>query len=145
MLRLGIALLIAGLFAGCSAKRIDPIVLTYPTEVLRRLSAEAHAKDVGGIVTLPVQDTKSMEPLIRGGDLLVVKFTPFAPGLDGRVVACRPQWNPALFLVHRIVAHDSYGYLVEGDNVDAEHPENKWRVTRENFVGEIVGVYRLKG
>ena len=144
MLRLGIALLV-GLLAGCSAKRIDPQVLSYPTEALRRLSAEAHAKDVLGFVTLPVQNTHSMEPLIYGGDLLVVAPTPFAPGLDGRVIACRPQWNPKLLEVHRIVAHDAYGYLVEGDNVDAEHPENKWRVTKDNYVGEIVGVYRLKG
>ncbi len=130
---------------GCGyAKHIDPPVYTYNTETLTVQSAILHAADVGGYVTLPVANTHSMEPVLWGGDRLVYLQTPLTEVPLGSIILYRPVWNPALLVCHRIVARDGSGLLVEGDNVDAEHPENHWRVTQANYVGAVVSVYRVK-
>lgn len=140
-----VALLIA---LGCGyAKHIDPPLYTYDSYALTYESARLHARDVGGYVTLPVLNTHSMEPLIWGGDLLVIvppKVSLYGPALKGRVIGYHPEWQPELFVVHRVVAADKDGLLVEGDNVDARHHENKTRVTEANYLGEVVAIYRTR-
>ncbi len=133
---------------GCGyAKRIDPPVFTFESERELTLAASLHARDVGGFVTLPAANTHSMEPLIYGGDRFVIaskENAPYGERLKGRVVGGHPNWNPALFEVHRVQLIDSYGLMVEGDNVDGQHPESSSRITEANYVGEVVGIYRIK-
>ncbi len=144
MTRLLLAL-VCLLFAACGrAPRVDPPLFTYPTQAMVTESARLHARDTGGFVTLPVANTHSMEPLIHGGDLLVVVATPFGSRLSGRVIGYHPGWDPSLFVVHRVVAEDSYGLIVEGDNVAAGHSENRFRVTTANYVGEVTAIYRFQ-
>ena len=59
------------ILTGCAAKHIDPPTYTYDTPTLVKLSAQAHANDVRGMVYL-VMPTGSMEPLLHGGDYIVV-------------------------------------------------------------------------
>ncbi len=134
-----------GTWGACGrAPHIDPPLFTYPTQAMVAESARLHARDMGGFVTLPVANTHSMEPLIRGSDLLVVVVTPFGSRLSGRVIGYHPGWDPSLFVVHRVVAEDSYGLIVEGDNVAAGHSENRFRVTTANYVGEVTAIYRFQ-
>jgi hypothetical protein len=144
--------LLTALLLGCGyAKRIDPQLLTYPTENMRDLSAINHAIDIHGVV-YSVADTHSMEPLIYGGDKIVVAPTPLTRIADGSVIVYRPDWAPVLLVVHRIVASDASGKLVSGDNVKPDiadngrdqRTESRYRVTESNYMGEVVGIYRVK-
>lgn len=137
-------LLVCLLFAACFPKHIDPELVVTPSPAAQFAAAQAKAAQVRGWVTGPAANTHSMEPLIYGGDRLVIQPI----GLDevqiGQPILYRPQWDPSLWVAHRVVGHDSYGWLVEGDNVSAAHPESHWRVTKANYVGLVVGIYRVK-
>lgn len=127
------------LTAACQPKHIDPPVFI-SVEALR---AEAIMEN--GFVTIPVANTHSMEPVIWAGDLLLVAPVPFKQVQLGQIIGCNPQWNPAIFEVHRVTIIDREGLGVEGDNVDAEHPENKYRVTGQNYIGTVTGIYHVTG
>ncbi len=133
--------------AGCGyPKHIDPLLLTYPSKNLALLSAQARAKDIGGIVC-EVANTHSMEPVLLGGDYIVVDpRTVYADVRLGQVVTYQATWtaSDAPPVAHRALVRDSGGLLVGGDNVDGQHPENQWRVTQTNYIGVVDTIYRVK-
>lgn len=89
---------------------------------------------------------------MHGGDWVVVAPTPFVPDkLLGRVIVYRPSWDSLYPTAHRAVAADSYGLIMSGDNnrprIDADGrnvvSEAPYRVTAANYLGEVVGLYRV--
>ena len=79
----------------------------------------------------------SMLPLIRSGDTLRVR--PFAEGHlePGDVVALRDPRGGSLF-VHRVIARDAEGLIVQGDNV--AHQDG--RFGQESVMGVVTRVER---
>ncbi len=145
--RLFLLLIVLFVLTSCGYDtHVDPPLFTYDTDALTLASAQLHARDVGGFVSGRVLNTHSMEPLIKGDDWLVILSSATAPinnaHLRGRVISYHPDWDPKLFCAHRVVSEDSYGLIVEGDHVDGEHPEGKWRVTAANYLGEVIAIYR---
>lgn len=133
---------------GCGyPKHIDPPLYTYDLDSVAKQSAVLHARDVNGI-WLSVQNTHSMEPLLQGGDYVVIQTGVFAPLKErrkGEVINYLADWQPnGPTVCHRIVDIDPFGLLAEGDNVDGQHSESHWRVTDENYRGLVVGIYRVK-
>ncbi len=138
--------------AGCGrAPRLDPAPYREPSELAAWLAAEAHARDVRGLV-FRVLDTHSMEPLLRGGDYIVVTPTPWEMVEVGRVVTYRAKWAPANFppVTHRLVARDRDGGIASGDNVRPDiddqgrntRTEARHRITAENYIGTVLAIYR---
>lgn len=83
-----------------------------------------------------------MEPLIKTGDFVVASPVVFDDRLLGKVVAYRPKWNPGI-VSHRLVSGNSVeGFIASGDN--NPRSEASERVTKQNFVGEIVSIYRVE-
>lgn len=78
----------------------------------------------------------SMYPFIRDGDVLTV--VPLAePPRRGDVVACRFAASESV-VVHRVVAHETSGYAIRGDNT--EEPDGV--VTPSDVVGVVDRVER---
>lgn len=132
-------------FAGCGQpKYIDPPLLTYPTDTMARLSAEAHAKDIGGKV-FHVADTHSMEPALQGGDYIVVapkSLRSFDSVLAWEMGVYAAEWYKPHPVTHRFALKDGLGWIMSGDNNARSEPH--WRVTDQNFIGVVVGRYRVK-
>ncbi len=140
---------------GCgSPSPIDPPLFTYPTDLMARLSAEARARDIGGL-TFHVANTHSMEPVLKGGDYIVVAppaRAPYASLKAGQIVTYRAEWYPAAPVTHRLRTKDQYGWLASGDNVRPDiaangqdlHTEAGYRVTEDRYVGLVDGIYRVK-
>ena len=148
--------LLAFTLGGCGyPKHLDPLLLTFPTKDLARLSAEARAKDIGGLV-YTVANTHSMEPVLMGGDLIVVDTRVAYEDVKlGQVINYHAEWAPPPLptVTHRATVRDSSGLLVEGDNVVPDinpatgqdlHAESSWRVTKTNYVGVVDTIYRVK-
>ncbi len=142
------------LLAACSrAPRLDPALYTESNERAAWLAAEAHARDVRGLV-YRVLDTHSMEPLLLGGDYIVVTWQPFASVEVGRVITYRADWAPANHppVTHRLVARDRDGGIASGDNVRPDIDDNgrntrseaRYRITRETFIGVVFAIYRAR-
>jgi hypothetical protein len=138
----GIVVLLFMLMSGCGyAKPRDPAIHTYATAAEARESARLHANDAGGTAWPENACCGSMLPLIIEGDILVTVRTPHAK-LLGKVVVYGPKWNDGKPVAHRLVAQDSGGYIASGDNVPQS--ENWERVTEENYLGEVIAIYRVK-
>lgn len=130
------------LASGCGRPaHIDPPVFRYDVDMLSRLSAEAHARDVKGEV-FKVANTGSMEPFLTGGDWVVVSRVPFAELKDGEIIVYRAQWTPkgSPPVCHRIVGRDKYGLIMSGDA--NKHSEARWRVNDADYAGKLIAVYR---
>lgn len=144
-------------------KHLDPLTLTFPTQNLALASAQARAKDINGvdesghpIGVYSVANTHSMEPLLMGGDYIVVDHrVAFADVKLGQPITYQAQWAPAPAppVTHRATVRDKDGLIVEGDNVTPdivpgtgqdEHTENQYRVTVANYVGTVDTIYRVK-
>jgi len=130
---------------GCGyPKPIDPPLFTYPTEILTRLSAEARAKDIDGAVFY-VLNTHSMEPLLRGGDYIVVlpkQRAPYADLKAGEVITYYASWYTKHPVTHRLVQKDKDGWILSGDA--NRYSESRWRVTENAYLGKVDGIYRTK-
>lgn len=114
------------------------------------LAAKLRAKEVGG-VAFAVADTHSMEPVLRGGDWVTVQEVPFGSLKTGAIAVYAADWASSGTLVcHRLVQHDSEGWIASGDNVKPDidetgrnrHSEASYRITPTNFVGLVVARYR---
>lgn len=140
------------LAAGCApSPRLDPALFRAAGERAAWLAAEAHARDVQGTV-FRILDTHSMEPLLTGGDYIVVSRPAWAGVEVGRVVVYRAAWSPADFppVAHRLTARDRHGGIASGDNVrpdiDADgsnrRSEAAHRIVESNYVGIVLAIYR---
>ncbi len=136
---------LAMLLSGCSpTPRLDPPLFTYPTEAMTQLSAQARARDILGTV-YTVADTHSMEPLLRGGDRIVVappERAPYAELKVGQVITYRADWYTKHPVTHRLVQKDSGGWILSGDA--NPRSEASWRVTEKSYLGTVDGIYRVK-
>jgi hypothetical protein len=145
-----IALALAFLFvSGCAPKQPEIATYVYDSPTVTALSAAAHAKDVGGYVT-NILPTGSMEPTLKGGDMVVVSspaLDPFENIKKGDAVRYAAPGSPHFAadvgaIMHRAVLRDSLGWVMSGDH--NAHSESKWRLTRENYLGRAVAVYRTR-
>lgn len=129
--------------AGCAPKRLDPPTLTYDTPILTELSARAHASTINGTLYL-VADTHSMEPTLWGGDFVVVSAAPYDELKLGQIITYQADWQPAGAppVTHRLAQKDRFGWIMSGDNNARYEPH--WRVTTSNYIGLVVGIYRVK-
>lgn len=137
-----LALLALALLSACGPRHdSDPPLHRFATERITQLSAEAHARDVNGLV-LRVLDTHSMEPTLHGGDLIVVVRMPYATLKRGQIALYRARWLPAdsPSVAHRLVQYDSHGWIASGDN--NPRSESSHRVTPDNYLGVVVARYR---
>lgn len=127
--------------SGCApAPRINPPVFRYDNEVVTILSADAHARDIGGR-TFTLSHTGSMEPMLTGDDRIVVVRVPFSELKDGEIIVYRAQWAVnGIPICHRIVGRDKLGLIMAGDAT--RHNESGWRVTDANYIGRVIAVYR---
>jgi len=133
----------AFLFTSCGYyKHVDPTLYRYDDEKICKLSAALEAKDKNGFTTL-VTCCKSMEQVIYMNDILVCVPSPFSNDLKGRVVVYRPKWNNYQSTTHRLVSGDAEsGFIASGDN--NRESEARERVTKDNYVGEVISIYRVE-
>lgn len=135
-------LLVAIALAGCESKRADPPLFCYTSPDMSLSAAIAHAHCVNGRLFF-VANTHSMEPLIRGGDLLVIEPVAFEYLYVGQVIVYRAEWQPigSPLVTHRIVYKDALGLVMSGDH--NAHSEPGYRVTADNYIGLVAGIYRV--
>lgn len=105
--------------------------------------ALAHAKLIGGRVHV-VSNTRSMRPLLQGGELVVVsdpQKDPWSNVTEGDVCVYAYAYheNP---LIHRAAMRDAHGWIMAGDS--APRSESFDRMTPENYLGRLVAIYRVK-
>lgn len=126
---------------GCRPERHDPPLFLC---ALPANAASAHAARIDGTAYY-VAPTGSMEPLLTGGDYVVVDGRiPLTRDLLGHVITYHAAWQPdgLLRVTHRMTDWDQYGGICEGDA--NRHSESRWRVTAANYIGAVVAIYRLK-
>lgn len=146
---LALAIAILGVaISGCGfPAHINPPVYERETQVIALLEARLHARDLPGGPGLifTVQPTGSMEPTLKGGDIIVVDSDKegYAKIKRGEIVTYMAEWHKGPEPVtHRLISKDSYGWLLSGDaNPDVE---TKWRVTEKSYIGKVVAIYRVK-
>ena len=139
----------------CAPRHEEIPLLTYDTPTLTLLSAQAHAADLNGKSPADqpqkglylMADTHSMEPVMWGGDYIVVappEKRPYSGLRVGEVVTYRADWLPAgaLPVTHRLAMKDKYGWILTGDNNSSY--ESRWRMTEEDYLGTVVAIYRFK-
>lgn len=116
-----------------------------------QLAQEAylHARDLPGGYGMHfrILPTGSMEPTIKGGDIIVVAGKgnrPYASLKAGEIIVYYASWmardQPPV--AHRLITKDRYGWILSGDANPTS--ESSWRVTEENYVGVVVARYRVK-
>lgn len=144
----------AMLETACRPVPINPPLIISATqqESLKRADAFAYklnGRNADGLAKgfYLVADTRSMLPVLQAGDYLVVdKAKPLGNESLGRIITYFADWQDKSKppVSHRAVEIDSYGVLVEGDTVGHGKLENKYRVTRANYVGTAAGIFRTK-
>lgn len=142
------ALAVVVTFSGCGfPTHINPPVYERETQLVAFMEAQLHARDLpdGPGLTFTVQPTGSMEPTIKGGDIIVVDTNKenHSKLRAGEIITYKADWYKGVEPVtHRLIKKDSYGWLLSGDaNPDVE---TKWRVTENSYVGKVVAIYRVK-
>ena len=129
-------------WTGCKKAYSDPPLYTYPSLTMVRMSAELHARDLGG-KALVVAATGSMEPTLMAGDFIVVTKPPFPSIEEGDILIYKAEWSlSGAPVCHRAVQKDRRGWIMSGDN--NRHSEPHWRVTEDNYMGLVEARYRLK-
>lgn len=86
-----------------------------------------------------VSHTGSMKPFLQGGEYVVTVANYEAIRL-GQILVYYAPYNKSP-LVHRAVQKDKDGWIMSGDS--AKHTESWYRVTKDNYLGTVVSVYRL--
>jgi len=86
-----------------------------------------------------VSHTGSMKPFLQGGEYVVTVANYEAIRL-GQILVYYAPYNKSP-LVHRAVQKDKDGWIMSGDS--AKHTESWFRVTKDNYLGTVVSVYRL--
>jgi hypothetical protein len=142
LLLLVVAAFLSNASAESAAGAHNPAKVQYASQRQALLAASSFAKLAGGSLIL-TSGTHSMEPLIHGKTYVVIVKRPYATitQRDLLVYRGRPNANKAgtTTILHRAVMHDSYGWLMSGDN-------NRWseswdRVTTDNYSGTVVAIF----
>lgn len=123
------------------APHIDPPVSgPYPSAAVALGAARQFAGLLRGTVLL-TSGTPSMVPLIPAKPTyLVLSPIPFAQARLGTVCTYRSPLAPTSSVTHRLVSGSvKDGFLPSGDN--NRYSEAAFRVTAENFMGEVVGIF----
>ena len=138
------------LIGGCGyPKHIDPPLYerdVSPTQLA--LEAQLHARDVPGGSGLHIQvaPTGSMEPTLKGGDIIVIvgeNNRPYSSLRAGEIIVYTADWAPnGPPVIHRLVQKDKDGWILSGDANPTS--ESGWRVTEKTYIGVAVAIYRLK-
>lgn len=134
----------------CQPKMKEVPTYRYPESRVVQLSAYAHAKDIGGYVSW-IAPTGSMKPLLQDWDYVVISSPdkdPYENIQAGDVVSYDASKSPHFDgsemykrVMHRAVMKDRLGWVMSGDA--NAHTESKWRLTKENYLGRLVAIYRL--
>jgi hypothetical protein len=119
---------------GWKPVKVDPFVFQVAN------SQEAAIKEAARVdgKVWQVSHTGSMEPLLQGGEHVVTVLA-FGSVQKGQVLVYHASYNRNP-IIHRAVQRDSYGWLMSGDS--APHSESWARVTKDNYIGTVVAVYR---
>lgn len=152
--------LIVAVFSGCFAKHDNPQLYTFPSRTLTYQSALLHAIDLNGRSPLGqlqsglyhVLDTKSMEPVLQGGDYIVVDTRfPYDKLTKGVLVTYQARWAPAPQppVTHRLQVRMPEGWVAEGDQngINGANPKSgleSARITPAEYIGKVVGIYRTR-
>ena len=86
-----------------------------------------------------VSHTGSMKPFLQGGEYVVTVANYDAIRL-GQILVYHAPYNKSP-IVHRAVQKDKDGWIMSGDA--NRHTESWFRVTKDNYLGTVVSVYRL--
>jgi len=139
--RAGLLLLALGALS-LPARASQPVKSQFASQSEALLAANLFAKSIGGRLII-TSGTRSMEPLIHGKTYVVIAHQPYTSIAKsdllvyiGRPDASKPDRKTIL---HRAVLHDSYGWMMSGDN-------NRWseswdRVTEGNYMGKVVAIF----
>jgi len=128
------------LLAGCAPKPDASIVLW--EQPSPQIAAEAHAREISGRA-LWVQPTGSMEPMISGGDWIVVDYRlSFDTIRPGKIINYQAGWlpfpNPTV--THMAAAKSGDAWIMSG--IANKHYEGGAQaMTREQYRGTVVQVY----
>lgn len=138
--------------AGCWQDHIDPpVVICKSVEEASNLSqslaTKLNGKHSNGIPKGWYQTgfSGSMEPTIHGGDIIVVdKAIILSQNQVGHILTYFPEWKPIREnTCHRMVGWDKEGAIMEGD-AEIATTENKNRVNKANYDGEVIKIFRVK-
>lgn len=126
---------------GCAPKRPDPALVLWE-QPAPEIAAKAHAREKG-FSAHPVLPTGSMEPMITGGDWVVIAPTfPWEKLEESDVIAYVPDWTP-LLVIHACAAKSGHGWIVHG--LANAHYENKLNgglhVYSRHYRGKVVQIY----
>jgi hypothetical protein len=130
------------LSAGCWQDHIDPPV------VICKSAQEASEKSQILAVKLNGKyenGTPKGWYMVHGGDIIVVdKAILLSQSQLGHILTYFPDWKPIREnTCHRMVGWDSGGAIMEGDG-ERNTSENKNRVNKGNYDGEVVKIYRVQ-
>lgn len=134
-MRFALVIAFALMVAGCWPGHKDPSVHVHADTQAAQQAMIASAARIDGFF-YKADPTGSMEPLIHGGDYLVIAYTPFAELQVGQVVVLK--YNEAR-VVHRIEAQIGDGWITSGDSnprIDREV------MTRDHYIGTVVEIHK---
>jgi len=140
------------LSSGCSPDRVNPPVILCEDALDASVKSQILAIELNGKYSngIPkgwytVTGSGSMEPTLHGGDFIVIdKSIQLSSSQLGHILTYFPDWKPVREnTVHRMVAWDKSGAIMEGD-AEVAHTENRNRVNKGNYDGEVVKIYRAK-
>lgn len=97
----------------CAPKQPDSSLVLWE-QPSPEIAAKAHAREKG-LVALRVADTGSMEPMLSGGDWVVLDAGfPFAKLREGDVILYTPDWAPDKWVLHACAAKSGEAWIVHG-------------------------------
>ena len=134
-MKLSLAILFLATLATCRPEPVNPKVYLCGSEMDALVQAEKHCQAIGGLCSMALG--LSMFPIIHNGDMLVIDRMPYGENLLGKVALLKVG---EVFVSHRVDVLNDNAFLTEGDNNGWTEWQNK-----QNYIGEVVGIYRVKG
>lgn len=140
-----LALICLVLLAGCSVKQDTPATFWNQLPEQARIAATLQAQEIGGIC-YKVAPTGSMEPMLTGGDYIVVDTGfPFEQLKKGQPITYYASWLPegAWPVTHSTSAKHGDGWIVDGI-ANREYEKGNWTVTKKNYIGKVIAIYTTR-
>ena len=126
---------------GCSPRQPDAWLVLWE-QPAPQIAAQAHAREIAGLAFL-VLPTGSMEPLITGGDWVVVDLrVKYEQIQKGDIVQYQANWLPptAPTVIHMAAAKMSDKWIMDGIN-NAHYERGSQMLTRADYRGKVVQIY----